>query len=192
MRERRKALTSDERERASKIVCDKLVRDGEIASKVDSSGHGGQIAVYLASQDEIDLSDFIQEMLRRGVNVVAPRWNGEAYEPAKMKSLSEGDLRRGPMNIPEPAEAELVKPTDVAVWILPGLAFTNDGKRLGYGGGWYDRLLASAYKGSLKIGVAHGFQIVEDLPCEPHDIRLDRIVTTDTQTTIINRTSANA
>ena len=179
MRARRKALTSEERERASKIVCDKLARDGEIAYKAESSGHGGHIAVYLASQDEIDLSGFIREMLRRGVNVVAPRWNGETYEPAKLKSLSEGDLRRGPMNILEPAEAELVKPADIAVWIVPGIAFTNDGKRIGYGGGWYDRLLASAYRGSLKIGVAHGFQVVDDLPYEPHDIRLDRIVTTD-------------
>ena len=79
------------------------------------------------------------------------------------------------MNILEPAEAEIVSPLEVAAWIVPGLAFTRDGRRLGYGGGWYDRLLASARKGSLKIGVAHEFQVVEDLPHEPHDIRLDRL-----------------
>ena len=175
MREMRKALTPEKREQALKTVCGKLIRDGVIADKVGPSGHGEPLAVYLASPDEIDLSDFISKMLRRGVNVVAPRWNGETYELARLKSLSDGDLRRGPMNILEPAEAETVDPADIAVWIIPGLAFTDDGRRLGYGGGWYDRLLASARKGSLKIGVAHEFQIVGELPREPHDISLDRI-----------------
>ena len=76
------------------------------------------------------------------------------------------------------AEAEIVRPSEVAAWIVPGLAFTIQGDRLGYGGGWYDRLMAGA-KGSFKIGVAHDFQIVENLPHEPHDIQLIRIVTDD-------------
>jgi 5-formyltetrahydrofolate cyclo-ligase len=63
------------------------------------------------------------------------------------------------------------------VWIVPGLAFTKDGRRLGYGGGWYDRLLASARKDALRIGVAHEFQVLGDLPNEPHDILLNRVVT---------------
>ena len=57
-------------------------------------------------------------------------------------------------------------------WLIPGLAFTRDGGRLGYGGGWYDRLLKRAAKRAPKIGIAHGFQIVDELPTEPHDIRL--------------------
>ena len=81
------------------------------------------------------------------------------------------------MNILEPAEAEIVRPSDVAVWIVPGLAFTRDGKRLGYGGGWYDRFLASARKDALKIGVAHKFQILDNLPYEPHDILLNCVIT---------------
>ena len=75
-----------------------------------------------------------------------------------------------------PAEAEIVRPQDVSVWIVPGLAFTEDGKRLGYGGGWYDRLLAATAGNALKIGVAHAFQLVDDLPSEQHDILLDRVV----------------
>ena len=176
MRARRRALTPKERERASKVICARLINDDLISVAVDPFDGGGAVAVYLATPDEIDLSDFILEMLERGVKVVAPRWNGETYELAKLKSLSEGDLRRGPMNILEPAEAEIVKPSEVAAWIVPGLAFTILGDRLGYGGGWYDRLMAGA-KGSFKIGVAHEFQIVKNLPHEPHDIRLTRIVT---------------
>ena len=73
------------------------------------------------------------------------------------------------MGILEPAEAEIVSPKAVGTWLVPGLAFTRDGKRLGYGGGWYDRLLSGAPKASLKLGIAHAFQVVDDLPCEPHD-----------------------
>ncbi len=175
MRAHRKALSPDERERASKIICAKLLSDGGITAATDPLESGGAVAVYLASPDELDLSDFIREMLSRGVKVVSPRWNGETYELARIKGLDEVNLRRGPMNILEPGEAEIVEPSAVAAWIIPGLAFTQDGKRLGYGGGWYDRLLADA-NGTLKIGVAHEFQIVDNLPHEPHDILLDRVV----------------
>ena len=175
MRAIRRALAPEERVRSSKVICAKLIDDDLISVAADPFEGGGAVAVYLASPDEIDLSEFILEMLERGVKVVAPRWNGETYELARLRSLSEGNLRRGPMNILEPAEAEIVKPSEVAAWIVPGLAFTIQGDRLGYGGGWYDRLMADA-KG-FKIGVAHEFQIVKNLPHEPHDIPLIRIVT---------------
>ena len=177
MRALRRALSPEERLRASKIVCAKLSLDEGIAVATEPFDGGGAVAVYLASPDEIDLSDFIREMLDRGVEVASPRWNGETYELARIRGLDKGNFRRGPMNILEPAEAEIVKPQDVAVWIVPGLAFTKDGKRLGYGGGWYDRLLAAAAKDSLKIGVAHEFQVVDDLPSEQHDILLSSVIT---------------
>lgn len=173
----RKALTPKERERASKIICDKLLLDEGILKAANPANERRSLAVYLAAPDEIDLSDFIRDMLERGAIVVSPRWNGKTYELAKIKSLSDEDLRRGPMKILEPSEANVVESKDVAAWIVPGLAFTPGGKRLGYGGGWYDRLLAAACEDSLKIGVAYDFQIVDDLPSEPHDILLDRIVT---------------
>ena len=176
MRALRRALTRKEHKRASKVICTKLSDDSRIPVAADSFDGDGAVAVYLASPEEIDLSDFILAMLDRGITVASPRWNGETYELAKLKSLSKASLRRGPMDILEPAEAEIVNPSEVAAWIVPGLAFTKDGIRLGYGGGWYDRLLAEARKDSLKIGVAHEFQVVEALPSEPHDIRLDRLV----------------
>ena len=162
MRERRRALTPEERTAASEIICTKL----------DALNLHSPIAVYLASPQEIDLSPFIRKMLESGAKVVAPRWNGETYELAVLKGLNESNLRQGPMGILEPAEAEIVSPKVVGTWFVPGLAFTRDGKRLGYGGGWYDRLLAEAPKDAMKLGIAHAFQVMDDLPSEPHDVRL--------------------
>ena len=176
MRERRRALTPEERTAASEIICAKLAADSDIALRIDPFECGSPIAVYLASLQEIDLSPFIRKMLEHEVKVVAPRWNGETYELAVLKGLDEVHLRTGPMGILEPVEAEIVSPKEAKVWLVPGLAFTRSGKRLGYGGGWYDRLLADAPKDAVKIGISHVFQVVDDLPSEPHDILLSDVV----------------
>ncbi len=168
MRERRRTMS----------VGEKMIADARIGSTLLSrvGASSGIVAVYLASPAEIDLTPFIRELLACGRTLVAPRWNGVSYDLAELKSLDAGDLQTGPMNILEPREANLIAPMDVAVWILPGLAFTRDGRRLGYGGGWYDRLLADAAADALTLGVAYGFQIVPDLPLEPHDVTLSAIV----------------
>ena len=166
MRERRRALTPEERAASSETICTKLA----------VMHLGAPVAVYLASPQEIDLSPFIRKTLEKGVKVVAPRWNGGTYELAVLKGLDAASLRTGPMGVLEPVAAEIVPPAAVATWLVPGLAFTRDGKRIGYGGGWYDRLLAEASKGASKFGIAQAFQVVDDLPCEPHDVLLTGVV----------------
>ena len=165
MRERRRALTPEERAAASEVIC----------AKLDALNLHSPIAVYLASPQEIDLSPFIRKMLAMGDKVVAPRWNGETYELAVLKGLDDARLRKGPMGILEPVEAEIVSPREVEVWLVPGLAFTKNGGRLGYGGGWYDRLLCKVPKRVPKIGIAYTFQLVDELPAEPHDVRLTSV-----------------
>lgn len=177
MRARRNALTGEERARDARVICGKLADALSGADAQERAGDPPVVAVYLASPREIDITPFILDMLEKGVPLAAPRWNGKAYDLAGLKSLSARDLRHGPMGILEPAQPVTVPPEKVDVWIVPGLAFTAEGARLGYGGGWYDRLLAASDARALKIGVAHAFQIVGHLPVEPHDIRLDRIVT---------------
>jgi len=68
-------------------------------------------------------------------------------------------------------------PTAVDVVIVPGVAFTPDGGRLGQGGGWYDRFLASVRPDCTSIGVGFDAQILDVLPTEPHDVALHSVVT---------------
>ncbi|HEX4984148.1 MAG TPA: 5-formyltetrahydrofolate cyclo-ligase [Ilumatobacteraceae bacterium] len=68
-------------------------------------------------------------------------------------------------------------PTTVDVVVVPGVAFTPTGARLGQGGGWYDRFLAAVRPDCTSIGVGFDPQVVDELPTEAHDIRLDTIVT---------------
>ena len=166
MRLLRKSLTEEERYSASESICRKLL------SRLDGLS---PVAVYLATPDEIDLSPLISKLLASGTTLVAPRWNGESYDLARLSALDPESLRRGPMDVMEPADGDLADPRDVRAWIVPGLAFTADGYRLGYGGGWYDRLLSRADPGAPRIGVAYPFQIVGSLPSEPHDIKLTEV-----------------
>jgi len=178
MRTRRKGLSSEARAFASRIVCEKIfVRFDE------AQEHWNVVAAYLASPDEIDLSALLKELLDRGVKIVVPRWEGSTYRLARLKSLSLDDLRLGPMGILEPKEADFVRPEDVRVWLVPGVAFTRDGTRLGYGGGWYDRLMMQAHGNALKLGVAHAFQVVERLPRETHDVLLTDVIDDATDST---------
>lgn len=165
MRRRRREVPPEVRARASRDVCAQLA----------ARPLGDVVAVYLAGPDEIDLSAFVEVALERGVRLLAPRWTGETYALADVKGLSPDCLRAGPHGILEPREAGGgdVRPT---AWLVPGLAFTRDGRRLGYGGGWYDRLLVSADARTPKIGIAYPFQVVDDVPSEPHDIRLTGLV----------------
>jgi len=74
----------------------------------------------------------------------------------------------------QPGDAD---PTSLDVVVVPGLAFTVDGRRLGQGGGHYDRFLPRLRPGCVTVGAAFAEQLVDDLPTEPHDIRLTHVAT---------------
>jgi 5-formyltetrahydrofolate cyclo-ligase len=89
---------------------------------------------------------------------------GEALEPTHY----------GPR---EPGRRVAVDPDQVDLVVTPGLAFDGEGNRLGYGGGHYDRYLARMGRGALRVGAAFSLQIVERIPTEPGDERVDVVVT---------------
>lgn len=80
------------------------------------------------------------------------------------------------LDTPEFADAPLVSPAEVDLFLVPGLAFTTRGARLGRGGGYYDRLLARRAPGSLAVGVCFALQVVEALPGEEHDHDVDVVI----------------
>lgn len=81
----------------------------------------------------------------------------------------------GPLGIPAP-RSERAFTGPIALAIVPGLGFTRSGARIGYGAGYYDRWLAARPQ-TEAVGIAFECQIVLTLPQDPHDIRMDRLVT---------------
>jgi 5-formyltetrahydrofolate cyclo-ligase len=89
------------------------------------------------------------------------------------------ELLPGAFGVREPAPnlAHAVSPDEIDLILVPGVAFTADGARLGRGGGYYDRLLASLQGHICKIGVCFDLQILAQLPIEPHDQHVDFLAT---------------
>ncbi len=156
----------------SGAVCARILARADVRSAIAA---GKPFAVYLATSREIDLAPLICRLWAEGCAVYAPAWDGESYV---LRRHAPGVAPvAGPMGVLEPPPGgDEADPSVPGVWIVPGLAFTVDGRRLGYGGGWYDRLLARASASAKALGVAYPFQVVEDLPSEGHDVALSGVV----------------
>ena len=124
---------------------------------VDASSLGSRRAVmlYEALPTEPETGEWFAWCRDHGVAAFSPEVHG-------------ADLRVVPGDV-DPAALDVV--------VVPGLAFTVDGRRLGQGGGHYDRFLARVRADCLTVGAAYAEQLVDDLPTEPHDVRLDLVVT---------------
>ena len=108
--------------------------------------------------------------------IIAGYWPmGEEMDPrALMLALAAGGaLRAGPMGISEPISGDELRPD---ILLVPLLAFDRAGRRLGYGGGYYDRTLA-ALPGAKAIGIAYAGQEMPEVPAGPQDFRLPLIAT---------------
>lgn len=173
MRARRRALSAPARAGASAAVCAALLARADVQAALAARR---LFAVYLATRDELDLAPFVAALWAAGAPVAVPCWDAGAATYALGLYDRATPLVEGAFRVREPAVVRPVAPAAVGVWIVPGLAFTRAGARLGYGGGWYDRLLGAAAPGALALGVAHAFQVVDALPAEPHDRTLAAVV----------------
>jgi len=91
------------------------------------------------------------------------------------------DLSVGSFGIPEPKDSlPRVKNDEIELVVTPGIAFDRCGYRIGFGGGYYDRLFAQIKPECVKVGIAFHFQLIDKVPHEPKDLPVDIIVTDQT------------
>lgn len=136
---------------------------------------------YLPVKNEIDPRDVIETLMRRGAMILLPRCrDGESGELDLYRVDCLEHVCPGRFGIlePDPGRCHPAqdKPPEVAV--VPGVAFDRRGYRLGFGGGYYDRLFARPQMArTLRIGLAYDFQIVDRLPIEPWDQPMHAVCT---------------
>lgn len=141
----------------------------------------GTVAAYLSLPTEPGTGPLIATVRAAGHRVVVPRIAGERLDWVPL--LDDPDLAVGPMGISEPVGDALPDSAlaTVDVILLPGLAVDRTGIRLGQGGGYYDRALAAvpahADGGPLRVVVLFDDEVVDHLPAEPHDCRVDAALT---------------
>jgi 5-formyltetrahydrofolate cyclo-ligase len=134
---------------------------------------------YAPFRSELDTRPLLEWGWRRGLAVLLPFCvtKDRSLELYRVRSMDE--LRPGAYGVPEPDPARAERWDDlrsIGAVFVPGLAFSPDGGRLGYGGGYYDRFAARmrAAGGAARwMGLAFREQVVSVLPVEPHDVRLD-------------------
>lgn len=127
--------------------------------------------------DELDIWPLLEKFLAAGKVCALPFYDSAVrnYLARRVRSLAD-DISVGFYGIREPnASCPEVPPEQFDLVLVPGVAFDPSGNRLGRGRGFYDRLL-KPFSG-LKCGVCHDFQVVEKIPAEPRDVRMNFIVT---------------
>lgn len=135
------------------------------------------VAVYDAQPFEVPLADFIEELSGRGVTCLYPRVVKGSRELA-FHEVRDGEWQTGPLGLRQPrATCPSRGIHQIDVFIVPGAAFTPDGRRLGRGGGYYDATLALRHQAAWTIGVCFDSMIVTALPTEAHDVRVDSVAT---------------
>ena len=136
--------------------------------------------VYVNFRSEVETLQLIQRCLEKDKRVVVPLVDSAQSTMIALQVTNlEEDLQPGYFEIPEPdpAKTSRVDGKEIDVVVLPGSVFDIEGGRLGYGGGYYDRFLVNDAPQACRIGLAFELQVVPAVPLEPHDQRLDYLVT---------------
>ena len=155
----------------------------EIKEKLDASIYNKVISldqyktcdsifIYLDYNYEVDTRNIIENAIKHNKKVYLPRIENKKMITVPIYDLN--NLVKSNFNILEPIGNE-EKIRDNTLIIMPGVAFSEKGERIGYGGGFYDRFLNN--KNNVRIALAYECQIYKDLPTEEHDIKVPIIIT---------------
>ena len=168
----RDALPADVRAAASAAIAERVAALGEFAA-------ANAVLLTLAFGSEWNTLPLVRAALAAAKTIVVPRVDRQT-RMLELHSIADPDrdVVPGHLDIPEPrAERPRVPREAIDFVLVPGVAFDLEGRRLGYGGGYYDRLLPLLDERAPRIAGAFHVQIVERVPAGPHDIAVDAIVT---------------
>lgn len=168
--DKRAAVPIDERDRISHELIKKFLA-------MTIYHEAKVIMAYASTPDELQLDELFAACFADGKLLAIPLITGKG-EMQAVEVPSFDALEVGAFNILT-VKRELrrfIEPAQIDCVIVPGAAFDVSGGRLGLGGGYYDRFLPRAVN-AMKIALAYDFQLVETLPIEPHDAKIDAVLT---------------
>lgn len=169
MIERRDRLTPNEIRVSSRVIEEKLI-ERMVREEVRS------VFTFISFGSEVDTHSLIGRLLHMGIEVSVPKIEGGKMYPVVITSME--DLVPGRMGILEPIEGRRADTIDMV--IVPGVVFDRRGYRIGYGGGYYDRYLMDIPSHIPRVAIAHEMQIVEEIPVDSWDMRIDHLITEGT------------
>ncbi|KAJ8675324.1 hypothetical protein QAD02_011110 [Eretmocerus hayati] len=172
-------LDDEERRRQSQIIFKKL-------TSLPQYKTSKRISIYLSLPDEVDTIPILEDIFAKGKEAFVPRYKGQQMEMVKIYSMDDYfRLPRTKWHIKQPHVHDIrdnaLETGGLDLVILPGVAFTKSGKRLGHGMGYYDKYLESIALHEKRmpylVAIAFNEQIQEDVPTNEKDIVLDKVLT---------------
>lgn len=136
------------------------------------------VMVFLSMPHEVDTTPLVLESWHQGKRVLAPKvvWGERRMIPLEIHSLHQG-IMESALNLREPVGGAPASVAEIDLVVVPGLGFDLRGYRLGRGAGFYDRFLAHRDYAATSCALGLEEQILEELPYEPQDRRVDMLVT---------------
>jgi len=171
LRERMRALSDDALKRRSLAACERLL--GESAFRRASA-----VMLFLPLRYEVDATPIALRAWQDGKLVTVPRISHEQRHmlPVEIHSLSD-PMHTDRLGVRTPAEGRPIPVGMIDLLIVPGLGFDRTGRRLGRGGGFYDRFMAQPAFRAVTCGLAVDEQLLDAVPTAGHDVSVDVVVT---------------
>ncbi len=166
IRDRKRAMTQEEIQEKSRILGEKL-------GATPVYRQAKTIYGYLPFNQEVRTEPILERALREGKRVAVPKIFGDTMRFLYLEDLTA--VGKGFGGIPEPLADGPEAHDPTALVLMPGLAFDEKGRRIGYGGGFYDRFLA-AEPDHPTVALCYDFQMVPDLPAEDFDVPVDLVL----------------
>lgn len=166
----RDSIPENLRKEKSRIIQEKIL-------SLDSYKKCRELFTYYSFGSETETEALIENAMNGDKTVALPYMTKNKGEMVFVRISSLSELVKNSFGIyePVPSPENIVIPTEKTVIIVPGAVFSRDRYRIGYGGGYYDRYL-SRYKTLSNIGICFSEQIVDNIPANEYDIRLDELI----------------
>lgn len=167
MRELKRAVTPEEKLRRSETV----MRGVE---QLPEFQRASVVLLYWSMADEVQTHAFVERWYKEKT-LLLPCVDGDDLR-LRQYTGPECMVAGEQFGIGEPTGEEYTDLASVEAIVVPGVAFDRQNNRMGRGRGFYDRLLKST-PNAVKIGVAYDFQLLDSIPVEPHDVKMNRVIT---------------
>lgn len=164
-------MTEETRHAASVRACERL-------TTLDAFRNAQVVMLYMPLETEVDLTSAALRCFQLGKTICVPRvdWQKRDILPVEITSF-EDRMDVDEHGVRSPSQGRPVSPAIIDLIVVPGLAFDATGRRIGRGGGYYDRFLSHLRPDAVKIGLAFDQQMVDEVPVDPWDLNMNSIVT---------------
>lgn len=166
IREQKRAMTPQQIEMTSQALAEQFFA-------LDAYQNAKTLYGYLPYNQEVRTVPILARALADGKQVAVPKVYGDEMRFIYLQDLTQ--VGAGYAGIPEPIADGPVAEDPTALVLMPGLAFDQEGHRMGYGGGFYDKFLAAEPEHPT-VALCYAFQMVENLPTEEYDIPVDCVL----------------